>query len=98
MSGSKSHTLSLGLHAMLVGLVMLLTSRAVRYPPLVARGPITPLAAPRLFLKSTEQRAGGSNQTPLPARHGAPPPTAHRTFLPPVSRPDPKLPMPVPVP
>jgi protein TonB len=96
MPSAKAHTLSLGLHAMSAGLIVLLTSHAIRHPPSVVRGPITPLVAPhRIFLKQTEQRAGGSNQTPLLARHGAPPPTARRTFIPPVSPPDPKLPMPV---
>jgi periplasmic protein TonB len=96
MPTAKSQTLSLGLHAVLVGLVLLLTSRAVQYPPSIARAPVTPLAAPhRLFVKRAEQHAGGSNQTLLPARHGTPPPTAHRTFIPPVSRPDPKLPIPI---
>lgn len=41
----------------------------------------------------TEQHQGGSNQTLLPARHGAPPPTARNTFIPPKSVSDPKLPM-----
>ena len=96
MPSAKAHTLSLGLHAMSAGLILLLTSHVIRHPPSVGRGPITPLVAPhRIFLKQTEQRAGGSNQTLLPAKHGAPPPTAHRTFIPPVSSPDPKLPMPV---
>ena len=96
MPSPKAHTLSLGLHAVSAGLILLLTSRAVRSPAPTRLGPITPLVAPhRIFVKRTEQRAGGSNQTLLPAKHGQPPPTAHRTFIPPVSSPDPKLPMPV---
>jgi protein TonB len=96
MPSAKAHTLSLGLHAMSAGLIVLLTSHAIRHPLNQAPGPITPLVAPqRIFPKRTDQRAGGSNQTLLPAKHGAPPPTAHRTFIPPVSSPDPKLPMPV---
>jgi protein TonB len=96
MPSAKAHTLSLGLHAVSAGLVLLLTSRALRSPSPHPLGPITPLVAPqRIFLKQHEQRAGGSNQTLLPARHGASPPTAHRTFIPPVSLPDPKLLMPV---
>jgi protein TonB len=96
MPSPKAHTLSLGLHAVSAGLILLLTSRAVRSPAPTPLGPITLLVAPhRIFAKQTEQRAGGSNQTLLPARHGQPPPTAHRTFIPPVSPPDPKLPMPV---
>lgn len=96
MPSPKAHTLSLGLHAVSAGLILLLTSRAVRSPSPMPLGPVTPLMAPhRRFLKQTEQRAGGSNQTALPAKRGQPPPTAHRTFIPPVSPPDPKLPMPV---
>ncbi len=96
MPSAKAHTLSLGLHAVSAALILLLTSRAVRSPTPKPLGPITLLVAPhRISLKQTEQRAGGSNRTLLPPRHGAPPPTAHRTFIPPVSPPDPKLPMPV---
>lgn len=95
MTSAKPHTLSLSLHAMLAALVLLLTSRAGRYQPLIAPRAVTPLVTPlRMRVKPTAERAGGSNQTPLPARHGEPPPTARRTFIPPVSRPDPKLPIP----
>jgi protein TonB len=91
MANAKSQTLSAGLHVAAVVAVLLLTARATHttspmlHPVLLFR----PLHAP------AAQRAGGSNQSVLPARHGAPPPTAHRTFIPPVSRPDPKLPVPV---
>ena len=41
------------------------------------------------------QRSGGSNRTLLPARKGTPPPRGLRTFIPPKSLIDPKLPMPI---
>lgn len=43
--------------------------------------------------RDAPERSGGSNLTLLPARKGAPPPTGPRTFIPPKSLPDPKLPM-----
>jgi len=91
MPNAKSQTLSVGLHVAVVVAVLLLTSRATHMTSPTLRPALLfrPLHAP------AAQRAGGSNQSVLPARHGAPPPTAHRTFIPPVSRPDPKLPVPV---
>ena len=59
MPSAKAHTLSLGLHAMSAGLIVLLTSHAIRHPLNQAPGPITPLVAPqRIFPKRTDQRAG----------------------------------------
>ena len=97
MPSPKAHTLSLGLHAVSAGLILLLTSRAVRSPAPMPLGQNNhpPRRAAPIFMKETEQRAGGSNHTALPAKRGHPPPTAHRTFIPPVSLPDPKLLMPV---
>jgi len=65
-------------------------------PPLVPHRSV-PLAPPRrlLIAKSADQHSGGSNQTSLPARRGPPPAVAHRTFIPPVSLPNPRLPMPI---
>jgi periplasmic protein TonB len=45
--------------------------------------------------KAEEARSGGSNQTELPAKHGSPPHTAHRTFIPPTSSPHPQLALPI---
>jgi protein TonB len=45
--------------------------------------------------KTEEARGGGSNQTALPAKYGSPPPTAHRTFIPPSSTPHPQLALPI---
>ena len=90
----KSQTLSLVLHVVSLGILLFLTSRSLAPPrpaatvrevvPLIAPAPMRPLA-----------HAGGSNQTELPARHGSPPPKAHRTFIPPSSQPNPRLAMPV---
>src|SRR5262249_44013441 len=64
-------------------------------PPVAKPHQVVPLAPlPRLHARAVAQHAGGGNQTLLPARYGAPPPQAHRTFI----RPEvaqPKLPMPV---
>jgi periplasmic protein TonB len=80
---------------MLMALLLLVASRSSR-APLEASAPVhaTPLTLfrPR---KTAEQHSGGSNQTALPARHGSPPPTAHRTFIPPSSTPHPQLALPI---
>jgi len=41
----------------------------------------------------TEDRGGGSNTSAAPARRGIPPPRSYRTFIPPMTHPDPKLAM-----
>lgn len=95
MPTAKSQTVSVGLHLAALAFLFLLTTHAVMSPPPVPHErrvvPIAPLH--RLSLTRAEQRQGGSNHSALPARHGAPPPPAHRTFIPPNSTPDPKLPM-----
>jgi len=45
--------------------------------------------------RAAPARLGGSDKTAEPARKGAPPPKALRTFIPPRTLADPKLPMPV---
>lgn len=85
--------LSLALHAALAGIVLFLTKRPV-HPARVRPVNVTRLVAPLVsHPPRVEARSGGSNRTPLPARHGAPPPKARRTFIPPQTPPDPKLPM-----
>jgi TonB family protein len=95
MPTAKSQTLSIGLHLPALALLLLLTSHSVLSPPpaMVPHRmvPIAPLH--RTYLNRAEPHRGGSNQTLLPARHGAPPPHAQRTFIPPKSMPEPKLPM-----
>ena len=97
MPTAKSQTVSLGLHVTAVALLVFLTSHAIVAPPppVVPIHEVTPIAPlHRIYLKQSEQRAGGSNNTALPAKHGAPPPRATRTFIqPPIA--DPKLPMPM---
>jgi protein TonB len=91
---TKSQILSLLLHVVLIVLLMFLTSRPMAHPPPRRR---IRLSLPRrlLIAKSEDRHSGGSNQTPLPARRGAPPPVAHRTFIPPVTVRDPQLPLPI---
>jgi protein TonB len=95
MPTAKSQTLSVGLHVAAVAFLLLLTTHSAPSPPRVAiQRRLVPLAPlHRVYLDQAEQHQGGSNQTMLPARHGAPPPMARITFIPPTSAPDPKLPM-----
>jgi protein TonB len=90
----KSQTLSLALHAGLVVILFSLSTRP-RTSPRPASRDVVPLIAPRRIAHGmiAQQHAGGSNRTSLPAKHGAPPPKALRTFIPPHHEPDPKLPM-----
>jgi len=95
MPTAKSQTLSVGLHLAAVAFLLFLTTHSATTPPRVPAQhrvvPLTPFH--RVYQDRGEQHQGGSNQTLLPARHGAPPPTARNTFIPPKSSPDPKLPM-----
>ena len=95
MPTAKSQTLSVGLHLAAVAFLLFLTSHAVLAPPPVAtRHRIVGIApVHRVYVDPGEQHQGGSNQTLLPARHGAPPPKAQITFIQPKTLPDPKLPM-----
>src|SRR5579863_6612444 len=92
---ARSQALSLGLHGALIALLLLAATRPIRTPlPTSAPAHVTPL---RLFHphQSVDSRSGGSNQTLPPAKHGSPPPTAHRTFIPPTSTPHPQLALPI---
>jgi protein TonB len=96
MPTAKSQTISVGLHLTAAILLILLTSRSVLSPkrPEIPHLKIVPLAPlHRVYIDHAEQHQGGSNQTQLPARHGAPPPRANITFIPPKAIADPKLPM-----
>jgi protein TonB len=95
MPTAKSQTLSVGLHLAAVAFLFLLTSHSVLSPPPVNmphRG-VVPLAPLRRVTMDRAEHQGGSNQTLLPARRGAPPPRARNTFIPPKSALDPRLPM-----
>jgi periplasmic protein TonB len=91
---ARSQAFSLGLHV-LIALLLLAAARSFRAP----LQPTAPLrATPLIFFrprKPAEPRGGGSNQTALPARHGSPPPTARRTFIPPASSDHPPLALPI---
>jgi periplasmic protein TonB len=94
MLTARSQAFSIGIH-LLIALLWLAASRSIRAP----LQPAAPVRATRLALirppKAAETRSGGSNQTALPARHGSPPPTARRTFIPPTSSPRPQLALPI---
>jgi periplasmic protein TonB len=91
---TKSQILSFLLHVVLLVLLIFLTARPLPYPPPATPRRSVPLAPPRRLLIAN-QRSGGSNQTSLPARRGPPPPVAHRSFIPPATVRDPRLPMPI---
>lgn len=94
MLTARSQAFSLGIH-LLLALLLLAASRSIQAP----LQPAAPVHATPLTLipppKTVEARGGGSNQTALPARHGSPPPAAHRTFIPPSSTPNPRLTLPI---
>jgi TonB family protein len=90
----RSQAFSLGLH-ILLALLLLAAARSIP-PPLQQSAPVH--ATPLTFFRprtAPDPRAGGSNRTALPARHGSPPPTARRTFVPPASSAHPLLPLPI---
>lgn len=95
MRVTRPYALSLAIH-ILLALLLLAASRAIRRP----REKSAPMEATRLtFFRpppaAADTRSGGSNQTPLPARHGSPPPSARRTFIPPASSDHPALALPI---
>ena len=94
----NSQALSLGLHAAALAILFFLSvhSRSIQLRAVQVRD-VVALIVPRRVqtLRSAPERSGGSHETSLPARHGAPPPKATRTFIPPKSSSDPKLPMPI---
>ena len=94
MPTARSQAFSLGLHIFLA-LLLLAAARSIRAPlktaPPIHATPIT-LFRPRT---APEPRSGGSNQSALPARHGTPPPTARRTFIPPARSDHPPLVLPI---
>ncbi len=81
---ARSQFSSLAIHILLL-LLLLAASREIRpprqTPPGIAATHLTFYRPP----PAANSRSGGSNQTPLPARHGSPPPTARRTFIPPAA-------------
>jgi periplasmic protein TonB len=94
MAISRSQAFSLGMHVLLICL-LLVSSQAVRPPKRVDTPPhATPLVF-QMPRKEPKPRGGGSNRFALPAKHGAPPMIAHRTFIPPTSAEHPALSLPI---
>ena len=94
MPAVRFQSLSLALHAIAVALALLLTARSLRVPPPIQLQPSQyVLLAPRPFVRMPAARGGGSNSSGAPARQGIAPPRSYRTFVPPHTHPDPKLPM-----
>ena len=93
MRAAKSQSISLALHALALGLLLLLSSRSFSVPSPIVPKPAHEvlLAPPPLRLQSSEKPGGGSNTSSAPARRGVPPPRSFRTFVPPVTHPDPKI-------
>ncbi len=99
MLTARSQALSLGAHVVLIVLLMIAASQSIPAPPQTAETahvtPLTFLPPPKAPPKANDVRGGGSNRTQLPAKHGSPPPTAHRTFIPPTKSPYPQLALPI---
>ena len=94
MRPANSQALSLALHVFLAAMLVWIGAGPSVVPPRIVPGPsrlVRLLAPPR---KAAIDRGGGSNRTELPARHGAPPARAHRTFILPPQSTEPKLAIP----
>ena len=95
MPTARSQSISLALHVLSVALLLILTSQSLQHtpPPATPKLKDTTLLAPppRFLVHVIENHGGGSNRSPEQARRGIPPPRSYRTFIPPVSQPDPKL-------
>jgi protein TonB len=90
MATARSQAFSLGLHVLLA-LLLLATSLPIQPAAPLHVTPLT-FFRPR---KAPESRSGGSNRSALPARHGSPPPQAHRTFIPPTASDHPTIALPI---
>src|SRR5271166_6619106 len=97
MPTTRSQSLSLALHVVTIALLVILTSQSFRTPPrITARTHVVPLAPlPRAVVHITGQRAGGSNTSLAPARHGVVPPRSYRAFIPPTTHPHPSIAIPI---
>jgi len=91
MLTARSQAWSLGLHILVIVLLLLAASQPSHGPLQTA----LPAHATPLILFRPRQSAGGSNQTALPTKRGSPPPSAHRTFIPPTSSDHPRLALPI---
>lgn len=92
MPAGRSQLISLGLHVCFVALLLVITSTGLRKLPKPAADHYVLLAPPRLRIQMPrEARGGGSNESLAPARRGALPVRAQRTFIPPATVPHPKI-------
>ena len=93
MRTQNSQALSLALHAAGLSIVLFLTARSSpKQPAPLSKEPI--LIAPLRF-RPAMAHSGGSNDTPLPARRGQPPPKSTRQFVSPAAVDRPHLPIPI---
>jgi periplasmic protein TonB len=99
MPTARSQVTSLAIHASAIALLLFFTSHSFFIPPPPAKPtikePVLLAPPPKLIRIAVAERGGGSNTSPEPARRGVPPPRSTRTFIPPATYPDPKLPIPV---
>jgi len=97
MLTARSQALSLAAHVVLIALLIFAASQSGPAPPQTTAPErvtsLTFLPPPKAPPKAIDARSGGSNRTLLSAKHGSPPPTARRTFIPPTSSPHPQLPI-----
>jgi periplasmic protein TonB len=94
MPTAKSQSISIGIHALTIALLLVLTSNSFFTPPpttVLKPARMVLLAPPKFLIHVTEKPGGGSNQSGAPARRGIAPPRSYRTFIPPTNHPDPKL-------
>lgn len=95
---SRSLCISVLLHALVIAMLVAVHSQVLRMPdPIFPReAPVKLVFVPKRSLAMAGRiTAGGANAAATPARRGVPPPKSAKVFLPPESRKNPKLPMPL---
>lgn len=97
---SKSLSISVLLHAAVLALLVAIHSQVLRQPdPIVpGKAPVKLVFTPRRVLPPVtlgREHVGGANAATAPPRRGEPPPKLVKIFLPPETRPEPKLSMPL---
>ena len=93
MLTAKSQSISVSLHVLALGLLLILSSRSFSVPSPVIRKPVHEvlLAPAPVRLRAREKSGGGSNVSGAEARRGVAPPRSFRTFIPPATHPDPEI-------
>ena len=94
MRPANSQVLSLALHVFLAAMLVWIGARSPVVLPKTVSGPSRLVRLLGPHRRTAADRGGGSNRTQLPARRGAPPPRAHRTFILPPQSTEPKLSIP----